>query len=210
MTEIMIQYWQFVVVAVVIVVAFILRFVLGFCEREHKGINFKVTDGMPEMKPITIPTAGKGFFGAIWMWLTGTRKWELTKDFTYKIDRRLYLIPKGFIFDGASIPKFLRSWLSPVGVLLIGGLVHDYGYKYETLRYSANNPTKSGSPDPTIGQKDQRWMDKTFRDINIKVNGFYALNYLAYWSLVIGGFLAWNGHRKRDLKWDDKPIREVK
>ena len=26
------------------------------------------------------------------------------------------------------------------------------------------------------------------------------MNYLAYWSLRIGGFVAWNGHRKRDAK----------
>jgi len=24
------------------------------------------------------------------------------------------------------------------------------------------------------------------------------MNYLAYWSLRIGGFVAWNGHRKRN------------
>ena len=39
----------------------------------------------------------------------------------------------GFQFDGASIPKFLHPFFSPVGVLLMGGLVHDYAYKYETL-----------------------------------------------------------------------------
>ena len=42
--------------------------------------------------------------------------------------------------------------------------------------------------------------DEIFRDINIGVNGFYLMNYLAYWSLRIGGFVAWNGHRKRDKK----------
>jgi hypothetical protein len=26
------------------------------------------------------------------------------------------------------------------------------------------------------------------------------LNYLAYWALRIGGFVAWNGHRKRNAK----------
>ena len=43
-------------------------------------------------------------------------------------------------------------------------------------------------------------MDRTFRDINIEVNGFHFLNYLAYWALRAGGFLAWNGHRKRNAK----------
>ena len=36
--------------------------------------------------------------------------------------------------------------------------------------------------------------------INIEVNGFYSMNYLSYWSLRIGGFVAWNGHRKRNAK----------
>ena len=38
------------------------------------------------------------------------------------------------------------------------------------------------------------------RDINIEVNGFYFMNYLAYWSLRLGGWVAWNGHRKRNSK----------
>ena len=41
-------------------------------------------------------------------------------------------------------------------------------------------------------------MDELFRDICIEVNGFKLLNYLAYWALRIGGFVAWNGHRKND------------
>ena len=47
---------------------------------------------------------------------------------------------------------------------------------------------------------DQKRADQIFRDINITVNGFYSMNNLAYWSLRIGGFVAWNGHRKRDKK----------
>ena len=77
-----------------------------------------------------IKTKGKGFFGAIVMWLLSTRNWVLIEDWKYKIDDKEYIIPKGFQFDGASIPKFLRTFFSPVGVLLIGGLVHDYMYKY--------------------------------------------------------------------------------
>ena len=67
------------------------------------------------------------------MWLLSTRNWIVTEDWKYNIDGTEYVIPAGFQFDGASIPKFLRSFFSPVGVLLIGGLVHDYAYKYKTL-----------------------------------------------------------------------------
>ena len=35
------------------------------------------------------------------------------------------------------------------------------------------------------------------KDINIEINGFYFLNYLAYWALRLGGWFAWNKHRKK-------------
>ena len=35
------------------------------------------------MKPVRIETAGKGFWGAIAMWLLGGRTWEIVKDWHY-------------------------------------------------------------------------------------------------------------------------------
>ena len=52
----------------------------------------------------------------------------------------------------------------------------------------------------TMGELTQKKADEIFRDINIIVNGFYTMNRLAYWSLRLGGFVAWNGHRKRNSK----------
>ena len=126
------------------------------------------------------------------MVLLSTRNWEITKDWKYNIDGKEYVIPAGFIFDCASIPKFLRTFFSPVGVLLMGLLVHDYAYTYQTLLMKNKKDTLC-----VISQKSS---DELFRDININVNGFYLMNYLAYWSLRIGGFVAWNGHRKRNAK----------
>ena len=122
------------------------------------------------------------------MWLLGVRHWEIVNDFDYELNGEKFVIPAGFKFDGASIPKFLHTFLSPVGVLLIGGLVHDYAYKYETL-------LKKNKKD-TMGVITQKKADEIFRDINIEINGFYLMNYLAYWSLRLGGFMAWNKHRK--------------
>ena len=144
------------------------------------------------MKPLRIATKGKGFFTMIKMWLLGVRHWEIAEDFHYKLNGEDFVIPAGFKFDGASIPKFLHPFLSPIGVLLIGGLVHDYGYKYATL-------LKKNKKD-TLGTISQKRADEIFRDINIGVNGFYLMNYLAYWSLRLGGFLAWNKHRKVNAK----------
>ena len=93
-------------------------------------------------------------------------------------------------FVGASVPKFLAMWLSPVGVLLMGGLVHDYIYKFATLTHDDKKRTN-------CGPMTQKEADIIFRDICIEVNGFKLMNYLAYWSLRAAGFVAWNGHKKR-------------
>ena len=176
------QFWPMTVFIILVIIGLIINL---FDKKIDNRVNFTYKD-YPHMKPIKIATKGKGFWGALMLWVFGTRHWEVVKNFNYSINKQNFVIPKGFKFDGASVPKFLAQFLSPVGVLLIGGLIHDYGYKYETLLL------KNGK---TIGKKSQKWMDMTFRDINIEVNGFYFLNYLAYWALRIGGFFAWNKHR---------------
>ena len=182
------KFWQWSLLILIVIIGFGIN-LLDKNKKPNLKFNFK---GMPHLKPIPIKTKGKGFWKAIVMWLLSTRNWELIEDWKYNIDGKEYIIPKGFQFDGASIPKFLRTFFSPVGVLLIGGLVHDYMYKYTHC--------KPVSAKGALLVVDQKRADQIFRDINIVVNGFYTMNYLAYWSLRIGGFVAWNGHRKRDKK----------
>ena len=182
------KFWQWSILIAVVIIGAIINFT---DKRAKPKLKFSYT-GMPHIKPLPIKTKGKGFWKAIVMWLLSTRNWELTQDWKYNLDGTDYVIPKGFTFDGASIPKFLRTFFSPVGVLLIGGLVHDYMYKYTHC--------KPVSAKGALLVVDQKKADQIFRDINIVVNGFYTMNYLAYWSLRIGGFVAWNGHRKRDNK----------
>ena len=182
------KFWQWSLLILIVIIGFCIN-LLDKKKKPKQKFNYT---GMPHIKPLPIKTKGKGFWKAIVMWLLSTRNWELTQDWKYNIDGADYVIPKGFTFDGASIPKFLRTFFSPVGVLLIGGLVHDYMYKYTHC--------KPVSAKGALLVVDQKRADQIFRDINIVVNGFYTMNYLAYWSLRIGGFVAWNGHRKRDNK----------
>jgi hypothetical protein len=186
--EQLVTWWQFTLVGVLVIIGWIVN--LFGVDNKTKRLGFEYSE-MPHMQPVPIPTSGKGFWGAVWMWLMGTRHWVIAKDFVFKIDEVEYVIPKGFQFDGASIPKFLHTWLSPTGVLLMGGLVHDYAYKYETLKRKGKG---------TYGILTQKEADVIFRDINIEINGFHLLNYLAYWALRVGGFVAWNGHRKVNAK----------
>ena len=182
------KFWQWTLLILFVIIGFAINML---DKRKTNNLKFSY-DELPHLQPIPIKTKGKGFWKGIIMWLLGTRNWTIIKDFKYTINGTNYVIPKGFSFDGASIPKFLRTFFSPVGVLLIGGLVHDYMYKYSACK-----------PADKKGQLllvDQKKADQIFRDINIEVNGFYFMNYLAYWSLRLGGFVAWNGHRKRNSK----------
>ena len=85
---------------------------------------------MPILQPIPIPTKNRCFFARILVWLVESRKWKLVKKYRYKMrDGTVLVIPKGFEFDGASIPRPLWPLLSPTGLFLIPSLFHDYAYK---------------------------------------------------------------------------------
>ena len=182
------KFWMWTVLILVVITGLIINL---FDKKKINEINFKYKE-YPLMRPLRIATKGKGFFRMILMWLLGGRHWEIAEDFNYEINGDKFVIPAGFKFDGASIPKFLHTFLSPVGVLLMGGLVHDYAYKYETL-------LKTNKAE-TMGVITQKKADQIFRDINIEINGFYLMNQLAYYSLRLGGFLAWRKHRKVGAK----------
>ena len=188
--DLAVRFWMWTVVIILIIIGLIINFI-DKKQINKPRVNFKYKD-YPHMKPIRIATKDKGFWSAVIMWLLGGRRWEISKDFVYELNGVKYVIPKGFTFDGASVPKFLATFLSPVGVLLLGGLIHDYAYKYAALK-----PALQRSSLLVLNQKQA---DKIFRDINIEVNGFYFLNYLAYWALRIGGWVAWNKHRKVNAK----------
>ena len=87
---------------------------------------------MPELKPVPIATKNHGFT----VWLHSVRTWELTEDWKYRLPTSCtggkgvkIVIPKGFVFDGASVPRPLWAILHPSGLLLIPALVHDFAYR---------------------------------------------------------------------------------
>ena len=122
------KFWQWTLVIAFIIIGWLIN-VLD--KRRPNKLKFTYTE-FPHLQPMKISTKNKGFFKGIVMWLLSTRNWEITKDWHYKIDDTEYVIPAGFTFDGASIPKFLRTFFSPVGVLLMGGLV-PVSYTHLTL-----------------------------------------------------------------------------
>ena len=89
---------------------------------------------MPLLRPIPIPTKGLSYWKKFWLMLTVTRKWELADNWFFRMpDGTWVMIPRGFIMDGASTPKFIWGILDPVGILLLQGIIHDHGYRFDYL-----------------------------------------------------------------------------
>ena len=74
------KFWQWSVLIILIILGFIANL---FDKFEGNKIDFEY-DQYPHMQPLRIGTAGKGFWGAILMWLLGVRKWRITQNFNYK------------------------------------------------------------------------------------------------------------------------------
>lgn len=150
---------------------------------------------MPKLIPIPIPTKNENIFKALFYWIFKIRKWKIIEDWQFVYDNKTIVIPKNFIFDGASIPRIFWLFLSPVGLLLIPGLIHDFGYKYNMFWVLDHQKNKIiPSHDYT---KRYMW-DFLFRNVAIFVNGFKFINSIAWFALFLGGWWAWCRHRKHN------------
>ena len=150
---------------------------------------------MPIIKPLLIPTQKKPLISRIVTWVFEIRKWEVVNDWTFKLrDGTTIVIPSGFVFDGASIPRPLWAVLSPVGLLFIPGLIHDYAYKYNKLLAidSEGNIT-----DYKKGAGKAYW-DRVFRQTGKDVNGMPIIDALAWFALFFGGWYPWWQHRNSE------------
>ena len=153
------------------------------------------------LRPVPIRTKNKNWFGKVWALMTVVRQWEVVENWFFRLPNGVeIIIPKGFIMDGASIPKPLWGLLSPVGLLLTGGLIHDFAYRYDYL-WSIDDDGTLYKYHHGAGQ--ERW-DKLFKAVNIHVNGMIAVDHVTYGMLRAFGFLAWNENRFKMAK--DIPV----
>ena len=148
---------------------------------------------MPKLQPLPIPTKNhEGNLRKAMAGLFEVRQWKLEDNWEYKIDdETTVVIPKGFIFDGASIPRPLWSLINPTGLLLIPGLIHDYGYKYDMIWKKG----EKGKIEPCYEGAGKDHWDKLFRDVGDEVNGFALVNKIGWLGVRLGGGGPWKKHR---------------
>lgn len=59
----------------------------------------------------------------------GRNDWEMAEVYTLNE----VTVPKGFRFDGASIPRPLWWWKQPAGIAFAAGVIHDWLYRSQVL-----------------------------------------------------------------------------
>ena len=151
---------------------------------------------MSRLEPVPIRTKGQSFLARVWALLTVTRKWAVIENWFFTLPNGVKIVvPAGFIFDGASIPKPLWFLLSPIDLVFIAGLIHDFAYRYGYLWAIASDGRyyryrfKNGS---------RLDYDQLFRDVNVQVNGMIYTDYIAASLLKLFGSIAWNKKSKLD------------
>lgn len=148
---------------------------------------------LPVLRGIKIETKNKSLPKKIKAWLS-RRKWEVVEDWYFKTHVNgtmvTVFIGKGFVFDGASIPRSLHWLLNPMGVLMAPGLVHDFAYRneYITILNSRKKLTDIST--------NQLQADNLFKDISLQVNGCSVISNSAYYMLRIFGKRSWNKNKK--------------
>ncbi len=178
-------------------------------EKHAGSINIEF-DGMPS---IQLESYSAGKHSNVWQRLsiaTRRRRFTLKEDWEIELEDIGYesdlngriIIPAkdennhDNIFDGASIPvPWLVSLLTigilrPLGVVLIGSIVHDYAYRHGKLM------VQSKDAKITEVTLERHKADKLFRDIIGTVNRLPLIGYIAWLAVRIGWlWVPYNGKR---------------
>ncbi len=185
------------IVVIFLIIYAVLYFVYYILKLKVDSVSANLIP-MPALRPIHIPTKGqKNVICKLIVFIFEVRKWEVVENWHYTLeDGTQLLVPKGFIFDGASIPRPFWAVLNPIGLLLIPGLLHDYAYKYDQLwQINADRQVV-----PYMENKGKEYWDHLFKQVGKEVNGFFLINAIAWLAVAVGGSGAWEEHRKAGLK----------
>ena len=142
-------------------------------------INLKGVIDHIDVRAVTIDKEVRHWF--FWKKIKRVPAWRLLESF----DWYGITVPEGFITDFASIPKFAKWYVDPVGIIRVAALVHDY-------LYSVLGKYTKGV------ELSRKACDGVFLDIMGRI-GMDAIKMRAIYRAVrLGGWYGWN-RRKKEL-----------
>ena len=142
---------------------------------------------MPKLQPFAIKTQQFSFYSKLWRMLFRRRQWLLIEDWHYVLpNKRVIVIPKGFIFDGSSYPAIVWLFYSPTGLLLIPVILHDFCFQYNYLW---------AKKDDTIfkfkeGNGFFKW-SALIRNVGIERNELILIDYFTWFICITFGWINW-------------------
>lgn len=117
-----------------------------------------------------------------------SREVALDAALAYKLDGRSFVVPRGFVTDFASVPKFLWWLFGPTGLWTWAAILHDWLCK---MRWTRRPPASA------------RDTDRFFRLACLEVRVNWVLAWLL-WTGVRWGALF--NSRRREGWWRDAPL----
>ena len=118
----------------------------------------------------------------------------LSEDYTYSYSL-MVAIPMGFVWDGASVPRWLWgvSGIRPDGLIRAAALVHDWWYRGSPLLPDGLRHSVPGCK-MTLCRKDA---DDLFYKISREAGVPRRQAWRAYLAVRMFGKKAWNQRRKK-------------
>lgn len=129
-------------------------------------------------------------------WLTETPQFVVVEDwyvYSEYLDKWIF-VPKNFVYDYAST-KALGFILRPTGVLALGSLPHDFGFRFGGLMVS------DAPGEPYYFQEyNQKEIDKVIEEYSDRVSGLDFIGDIVRWGLGI--FARWRPIPMDYIDWD--------
>ncbi len=147
----------------------------------------------PLLKPLPLGTKGiRNLWQVLYRWLAVGRTWEVCEDWKFTTpDDKIIQIPKGFVSDGASIPRILRFILSPTGLMFIPSLIHDYAFAHDHLLLL----NKDGKPEKYLDRAGKKKWDDMFYDLSMQIHGIRIIAQVSKLALKIGSHTIWKKYQ---------------
>ena len=70
------------------------------------------------------------------------KQWRLCNELAFEFNGSLYVVPLGFVTDGASIPRIYRWRFSPLGQWVRAATIHDWIYRTPDVAISRHDADK--------------------------------------------------------------------
>lgn len=142
----------------------------------------------PKIQRQIIDYSNMGFWKKSWIYFTTPTEFKVVDDWFFVLPNgQKALIKAGFIYDGASIPFFLRPFMTSFGPLNRGASIHDHGYR-RNLLYNWEG-------EEIYKFKGQKFWDDLLKDVVSFTTDLNILSVVVWLGARGFGTIAWNKRR---------------